>query len=70
MAGWTSIITSTASILSTSDSTVAIIAMPLSTMDAVTSSEMVIVMVCALKMLKMTGVVKNNCIFWQKEAEK
>ncbi len=70
MAGWTSIITSTASILSTSDSTVAIIAMPLSTMDAVTSSEMVIGMVCALKMLKMTGVVKNNCIFWQKEAEK
>ena len=70
MAGWTSIITSTASILSTSDSTGAIIAMPLSTMDAVTSSEMVIGMVCALKMLKMTGVVKNNCIFWQKEAEK
>ena len=61
---------STASILSTNDSTVAIIAMPLSTMDAVISSEMVIGMVCALKILKMTGVVKNNCIFWQKEAEK
>ena len=29
-------------------------------MDAVTSSEMAIGMVCALKMLKMTGVVKNN----------
>lgn len=70
MAGWTSIITSTASILSTNDSTVAIIATPLSTMDAVTSSEMAIGMVCALKMLKMTGVVKNNCIFWQKDAEK
>lgn len=56
--------------MSTSDSTVAIIAMPLSTMDVVTSSEMAIGMVCALKMLKMTGVVKNNCIFWQKEAEK
>lgn len=70
MAGWTYTIISTASILSTSDSTVAIIAKPLSTMDAVTSSEMVIGMECALKMLKMTGVVKNNCIFWQKEAEK
>lgn len=70
MAGWTYTIISTVSILSTSDSTVAIIAMPLSTMDAVTSSEMVIGMVCALKMLKMMGVMKNNCIFWQKEAEK
>lgn len=70
MAGWTYTIISTASILSTNDSTVAIIAMPLSTMDAVISSEMVIGMVCALKILKMTGVVKNNCIFWQKEAEK
>lgn len=42
----------------------------LSTMDTVTSSEMAIGMVGALKMLKMTGVMKNNCIFWQKEAEK
>lgn len=39
-------------------------------MDAVTLSEIAIGMVCALKMLKMTGVMKNNCIFWQKEAEK
>lgn len=39
-------------------------------MDAVTSPEMAIGMVYALKMLKMTGVMKNNCIFWQKEAEK
>lgn len=39
-------------------------------MDAVTKSEMAIGMVFALKMLKMTGVMKNNCIFWQKEAEK
>ncbi len=39
-------------------------------MDAVASPEMAIGMVCALKMLKMTGVMKNNCIFWQKEAEK
>lgn len=70
MAGWTYTIISTASILSTSDSTVVIIATPLSTMDAVTSSEMAIGMVCALKMLKMTGVVENNCIFWQKDAEK
>lgn len=70
MAGWTYTIISTVSILSTSDSTVAIIAAPLSTMDAVTSSEMAIGMVGALKMLKMMGVMKNNCIFWQKEAEK
>lgn len=70
MGGWIYTIISTVSILSTSDSTVAIIAKPLSTMDAVTSSEVEIGMVCALKMLKMTGVMKNNCIFWQKEAEK
>lgn len=70
MGGWIYTIISTVSILSTSNSTVAIIATPLSTMDVVTSSEMVIGMVGALKMLKMTGVVKNNCIFWQKEAEK
>lgn len=70
MGGWIYTIISTVSILSTSNSTVAIIATPLSTMDVVTSSEMAIGMVCALKMLKMTGVMKNNCIFWQKEAEK